>query len=156
MKKARAAVLMVVVAFLAVIGIVASPVLTFVTEGRCGEEYDRIDEALVPFDILDARPPGAVPHGERGSGCDTDDYFASVDRSYRPARQQTSQEDVVSYYRAIALRHGWQVVSGEGSPDGEECVVKGVEGSQVQMSVWFPPDAGGDYSVSVSTWPCDR
>lgn len=46
--------------------------------------------------------------------------------------------------------------AGEDSPEGEECVVKGAEGAQVEMSVWFPPDAGGDYSVSVSTWPRGR
>ncbi len=153
MKKAYLAV---VFAFLAVIGVVTFPAFSYVMANRseCGEEYNIIDKALASFDILNARPPGAVPRGERGSSCDTDDYFASVSRSYRPTKQQTL-EDVQSYYRAIALQQGWKVVvSSEEFSDGEDCVVKAIEGSQVNLSVWFPPEAKGDYHVSVSTWPC--
>jgi hypothetical protein len=81
-----------------------------------------MEEALAPFDILNAHPPGAVPRGKRDSGCDTDDYSASVDQAYRPAGRPPSQEDVRSHYRALALRQGWRVAVSEESSEGE-CVV---------------------------------
>ncbi|MBB5136615.1 hypothetical protein HNP84_006366 [Thermocatellispora tengchongensis] len=122
--------------------------------GRCGEEYDRINRALAGFDILAVAPPGAVPRGERTASCDTDDYFASIGLSYRPDRRHDSLQEVETFYRSAALRHGWKIVPAEDSPNGEECVIKEVAGDPVNLSVWFPPDAAGDYDVSVSTWPC--
>ncbi|MFE0150648.1 hypothetical protein ACFWY5_26105 [Nonomuraea sp. NPDC059007] len=107
---------------------------------RCGEAYDRIEGALTPVDLLALRPPGALARGERESGCDTDDYFASVEQSYRPG---SSRAEVEPYYREVALRHGWRWVAGEAS-----CFEKGGVTFSLLME-------GDEYVVGASTVSCD-
>lgn len=130
------------------------PVLAEVMEdrSRCAEGYDLVAEALEPFDVLEARPPGTVAAGGRESSCDDDDHAVSVGQSYRPGPAYDEQGEIEPFYRALALRRGWRV---EPAPDGAEeepCLVRDVGKRQVTLALWFPP--GGDYHVSVSTWPC--
>ncbi|MFI9558173.1 hypothetical protein [Nonomuraea endophytica] len=122
--------------------VVAIPVVPRMVEDwrRCGEAYDRIEAALTPVDLVESRPPGVVAHGELVSSCDTDDYFASIEQSYRPG---SSREQVEPHYREAALRHGWRRVADEGS-----CFEK----DGVAFSLLM---AGDEYVVGASTVSCD-
>lgn len=127
------------------VAVVAIPVVPWMWDDwrRCGATYDRIEEALTPVDLLELRPPGAIARGERESHCDTDDHFASVGQSYHPGPLRGKLE---SYYRDAALRHGWQRVA-----DEAYCFEK----AGINLSLSFPPEAGGEYIVSVSSSSCD-
>ncbi|MBB5078263.1 hypothetical protein [Nonomuraea endophytica] len=124
------------------VAVVAISVVPWMLEDwrRCGEAYDRIEAALTPVDLVESRPPGAVAHGELVSTCDADDYFASVEQSYRPG---SSREAVEPHYREAALRHGWRRIGGEGS-----CFEK----AGVTFSLFMAAD---EYVVSASTVSCD-
>ncbi|MFF5210301.1 hypothetical protein [Streptosporangium sp. NPDC000396] len=156
MKRALGCSLMVVASFLAVAGLVAAPLIGGSGEHRrvCGENYDRIEAALASFDALNA-----IPAGKPDRSCtDTDDHHATISRSYYLPEQHGSPKDVGSLYRDLALRNGWKLLPTEGSTEGSagepRCMVKEVEGVEVNLEVWSASKSKDTYEVSASTWPC--
>ncbi|MEU8380241.1 hypothetical protein [Streptosporangium sp. NPDC048865] len=141
-----------------VAGIAALPLISEIWEHRrvCAANYDSIEAALTPFDLLDAAPAGATSDGERGHECgDTDDHHATVSRHHRPPERYGSREDIESFYRDLALRNGWRLPSDEESAGGSGCVVKEAGNAGINFEVRFAPDSeDGSYIVSASTWPC--
>ncbi|MER5644857.1 hypothetical protein [Streptosporangium sp. NPDC002524] len=163
LKRVLGWVLLVVAIFMVFAGLAAVPLISDVWEHRrvCGENYESIEAALTPSDLLEAAPAGAVPDEERDRDCtDTDDHHATISRFYHFSRQNGSREDIDSFYRDLALRNGWKLSPGEG-PTGEvRCVAKESEGAEINFEVSFgsePEDTSSEdtsYIVRASTWPC--
>ncbi|MFI6814726.1 hypothetical protein ACIBG7_20100 [Nonomuraea sp. NPDC050328] len=114
--------------------------------GVCETNFESVEAALAPFDLLRAAPPGAIPLGSPGRSCD--DHHAAVSRTYLPPNG--SRAGVEAFYQCLAARHGWQP-----HPHDPECMVKEVDGTEVEFDVWFDPESTENtYTVTASTWPC--
>lgn len=155
MKRVLGWLLMVGGGLLVLVGIAAIPLLAEVVGHAriCGANDDSVEAALTPIDILDAAPAGAVPVGERDHSCtDPDDHHASISRAYRLPGQNGSRGQTESFYRDLALRNGWKLLSVEDAGGGPRCVVREADGAEVVLDVSFTSDTS--YEVSASTWPC--
>ncbi|MEU6791893.1 hypothetical protein ABZ907_09365 [Nonomuraea wenchangensis] len=146
--------LTVAASLLVVAGLAVMPLLSESREHEriCEENFDRIETALASFDVLDAAPAGAAPDGDPDRSCtDTDDHHATISRSYRSTGRHGSREHVESFYRELALRHGWRLL-----PVGDSaCVAREVDGAEVSLEVSSDlRSEDASYVVSASTWPC--
>ncbi|MFI6478125.1 hypothetical protein ACIBH1_09345 [Nonomuraea sp. NPDC050663] len=130
-----------------VAGVLAFPIVVYVGEAElaCWLQQDVLDVALADVDWTEPQFPGAVPLAEPDYGCEPDDLWVTVDRSFR-LPHDTTAEDLVAHHQRLAQRHGWRPA--EPAP----CLVMDADGHEFQLEVI--PGGTRDYTVSVSTYPC--
>ncbi|KAA9374094.1 hypothetical protein F5972_33280 [Microbispora cellulosiformans] len=109
-------------------------------------------------------PEGVKEKGSEYSGCDGDDEYVYVGRSYVLTDDGA---DVLSFYREVSSRDGWRAVDvGENSSTsvGQRlCLTKAITGGAAFVSIKSPDAAGnragGEYDVTVSAvrgeWSAD-
>ncbi|WP_189244177.1 hypothetical protein [Planobispora rosea] len=116
----------------------------------CDAQYEAVEAALKPVNLLDAAPPGAIPGQELYRSCDDpDDHHAMISRFYSLSGQSRSPEDIQSFYRDLALFNGWEFTSAGDPGDEPSCILKG----NINFEVSFDSESDS-YIVSASTWPC--
>ncbi|MBM2614502.1 hypothetical protein JIG36_02885 [Actinoplanes sp. LDG1-06] len=113
----------------------------------CSDRDVRLGPVLAQEPVLAEQPDGAIRLGDF-SGCDDDDGFAYAGRSYR---SDLSRDEVLTFYRAAAEKHGW-TWAGDGTPvpstglvisAAQACFTKVIDDADAHLSVWFPADFNG-------------
>ncbi|NUW42152.1 hypothetical protein [Nonomuraea rhodomycinica] len=134
-----------VVASVALAGAGAAIVVLSVLSYGCGSKEDRLTETLVAQEVLERRPAGVEPLGQRGTSCDDDDLWVNVEQVYRlpPARV-----DVLGFYREVATGDGWR--PGEQAGPAEGCYTKVIDGEVVDMELAMEERAD-TYTVTLSS-----
>ncbi|GAA4206863.1 hypothetical protein GCM10023074_48030 [Microbispora amethystogenes] len=124
----------------------------------------RLTPAPVAEQLLSTHPEGVREKESEYSGCDGDDEYVYVGRSYVLTDDGA---DVLSFYREVSSRDGWRTVDvGEGSStsDGQSlCLTKAITGGAAFASIKSPDvagnRAGSEYDVTVSAvrgeWSAD-
>ncbi|MER6950717.1 hypothetical protein ABT294_42535 [Nonomuraea sp. NPDC000554] len=149
-----------VIAALAAIAVVAvstigAPALTFLVTYGCHGAEDQLAESMKAHRIFETYPPGAQAQGQRESTCDDDDRVVDVSQEYR---LPSSRDDVIDFYRKLALRDGWKP-----SPEMREaddfCFTKAIDGKDTDLTVWTGDESDTFYvglssSIESGGWWC--
>ncbi|MEU6676372.1 hypothetical protein [Streptomyces sp. NPDC046925] len=116
--------------------LVGLPAACFLTSYGCGEEEDRLAEALAGEAVLDSVPEGA-DREDRYRECDDDDRFVVVGTRYRHG---DSADGVLRHYEAAASAAGWRPRAAKGGNTVPGCFTKPVGGTTAYLTVEGPDD----------------
>ncbi|MEF9903409.1 hypothetical protein [Streptomyces sp. P9-A2] len=111
--------------------LVGLPAVYFLTVYGCGEEEDRLAEAMAGEAVLGTPPKGA-DRASRYQECDDDSRFVIVGTQYQYAG---SPKTALRHYREAARADSWRLrttADGEKVPD---CFTKPVDGTTAYLSV---------------------
>ncbi|WP_204040455.1 hypothetical protein [Acrocarpospora phusangensis] len=98
---------------------------------ECFPGSDAVLSQLTSDDILDSHPAASTPDGDLYTGCETDDHYLTVGRSF-----ETTDEisDVVAFYTERAQSLGWTPVEVEALPSSV-CFSRPVANTMAYYSV---------------------
>ncbi|MFD0884439.1 hypothetical protein ACFQ08_07710 [Streptosporangium algeriense] len=114
----------------------------------CTEEIEELLPALESLSVLDAHPDSAEEEGGRRSGCESDDEYVYVRKSYRSPLPPAS---LTQFYEQAAVADGWTRCS----PylKGVFLFEKPLQKTLMNLSVAFPKNAPkgneGEYEIEV-------
>ncbi|MGY0066939.1 hypothetical protein ACWZEH_08910 [Streptomyces sp. QTS137] len=114
--------------------LVGLPAVYFLTAYGCGEEEDRLAEAMAHETVLGTSPDGA-DRASRYRECDDDDRFVVVGTRYR---YDGSPKTALRHYREAARADNWRPRTTDGGETVPGCFTKSVDGTTAYLGVESP------------------